>query len=165
MAAESKEAKKELNLDAKVTVRSIAGWTVGFARIADGATGDVSITRRGTARLTRNEIIAQVQNGNKLFTGIDGKGSHATLIVEDTPTRVELDFESEDGSVKQKVFSNELVKSLFKITSQSAFESELKESIRTRAEKFALFEAIRELKLNDYSKIRFVEDYTGYKLR
>ena len=155
---------KELNLDTKVTVKNIAGWNVGFARIADGATGDVNITRGGTARLSRGEIIAQVQNDNKLFVGIDGKGSHATLIIDDTPTRVELDFESEDGTVKQKVFSNELVTSLFNIKNQTAFESSLKDAICTRAEKYALIEAIKELKLNDFSKIRFCEEYTGYQV-
>lgn len=155
---------KELNLDTKVTVRSIAGWNVAFARIADGATGDVNIMPRGTARLSRSEIIAQVQNDNKLFSGIDGKGSHATIVIEDAPTRVECDFETNDGSVKQKVFSNELVKSLFEIKNQTVFESSLKDAICTRAEKYALIEAIKELGLNDFSKIRFCEDYTGYNV-
>ena len=61
------ESVEELNLDAKVTVRNIAGWTVGFARIADGY-GDVTITPNGSTRLSRNEIISQVQSGNRLFT-------------------------------------------------------------------------------------------------
>lgn len=163
--ASPRNNKEELNLDEKVTVRSIADWNVGFYRVADGAIGEVSISRRGTARLTRNEIIAQVQNGNRLFSGVDGKGSHATLIIEDIPTRVEVDFETEDGSVKQNVFSYDLVKELFKINNQSTFEERLKESIVTRAEKLAIIEAIKELKLNDYSKIRFVESYTGYRLQ
>lgn len=162
--AETK-AKKELNLDEKVTVRNIAGWNVGFSRVADGAIGEVSITKRGTARLTRNEIIAQVQNGNKLFLGIDDRGSHATLIIEDTPTRIEVDFENSDGTLKQNVFSNDVVKELFKITNQASFEQRMKDYIRTRAEKYAIIEAIKELKLNDYSKIRFIENYTGYRIQ
>ena len=165
MATAKENNVVELNLDEKVTVRSIAGWNVGFARVADGAIGDVNIAKRGTARLTRNEIIAQVQNGNKLFVGIDGNGSHATLIIEDTPTRVEVDFETEDGSTKQQIFSNDLVKELFKIQNQATFESRLRDAICTRAEKYAIIEAIKELKLNDYSKIRFVESYTGYRLQ
>lgn len=157
-------AKKELNLDEKVTVRSISNSFIGFQRVADGAIGDISIPKRGTARLTRNEIIAQVQNNNVLFTGIDGKGSHASLIIEDAPTRIEVDFESEDGSLKQEVFSNDLVKELFKISNQTAFERNLKDAIRTKDEKSAIIEAIKELKLNDYSKIRYIENYTGYSI-
>lgn len=157
-------SKKEFNLDEKVTVRSISNSFIGFQRVADGAIGDISIPKRGTARLTRNEIIAQVQNNNVLFTGIDGKGSHASLIIEDTPTRIEVDFENEDGSIKQVIFSNDLVKELFKINNQSAFERSVKDAIRTKDEKSAIIEAIRELKLNDYSKIRFIENYTGYNI-
>ena len=152
---------EELNLDKKVTIRSIANWQVGFSRKADGASGDISIPPNGNARLTRNEIITQVQNGNKLFKGIDDYGSHATLIIEDEPTRLYVDFDSEDR--KQNVFSNEKVKELFSINSMSKFENAIKTEIRTRAEKYAIINAIKELKLNDFAKIRFIENYTGYK--
>lgn len=154
--------KEELKLDQKVTVRSIAGWNVGFARIE--GFGDLTIAPFGTTRLSRSEIIAQVQNGNRLFTGTDGFGSHPTLIIEDTSTRVELDFESEDGSKKQLAFSDEKMKSLFALKTFNAFKKNFQEAIYTRAEKYAAITAIQRLKLNDYDKIRFVENYTGYKL-
>lgn len=157
---------EELNLETKVTVKSIADWTVGFARRADGY-GDITIAPKGSVRLSRNEIITQVQNGNKLFTGLDGKGSHATLIIEDSPTRIEAGFEFSDGkgeSVKQKVFSDGLVQKLFSINAAEEFQMKFKESIRTRAEKYAVIDSIKRLKINDYSKIRFVEEYTGYRL-
>lgn len=151
-----------LNLDEKVTVRSIADWNTGFRRRADGYTGDITISPKGSIRLSRNEIITQVQSGNKLFNGLDGKGSHATLIIDDKPTRVEVGFETD--TTEQKVFSDNLIKELFEITSPEAFQIQFKESICTRAEKYAAIDAIKKLRLNDYSKIRFVEDYTGYKM-
>lgn len=157
--SETKETQ-ELNLDQKVTVRSIAGWTVGFARRADFG-GDVMIAPGGNVRLTRNEIITQIQNGNKLFTGTDGMGSHATLVIEDTPTRVEIGFESVDGKTKQLVFSDDVVTALFK---GAKFEERLREVICTRAEKHAVIDAIKRLKINDYQKIRLVEEYTGCRL-
>lgn len=153
---------EELNLDTKVTVKSIADWTVGFARRADGY-GDITISPKGSIRLSRNEIITQVQNGNKLFNGLDGKGSHATLIIEDSPTRIEVGFEDGAGN-NQKVFSNELVLYLFGINSTEEFQMKFKENIRTRAEKYAVIDAIKRLEINDYSKIRFVEEYTGFRL-
>lgn len=153
---------EELNLDAKVTVRNIADWTVGFARRADGFNGDITISPKGSIRLSRNEIITQVQNGNKLFNGLDGVGSHATLIIEDKATRIEVGFETEEKA--QKVFSDALIEELFDVKSTDEFQMRFKESIRTRAEKYAAIDAIKRLELNDYNKIRFVEDYTGYKL-
>lgn len=154
---------EELNLDTKVTVKNIAGWVVGFSR-KDGYGGDISIAPNGTMRLSRAEIIAQVQSGNRLFTGLDGMGSHATLFIDDIPTRIEVEFESEDGKKKQNVFSDEKVKSLFAL-SQTKFQNEFKEAICTRAEKYAVIDAIKRLKINDFEKMRFVEDYTGYKIQ
>lgn len=154
---------EELNLDQKVTVKNIAGWSVGFARI-DGI-GDVTITAEGSTRLSRNEIISQVQNGNRLFTGTDGNGSHATLYIDDAPTRKEIGFDNEDGKDKQVVFNDVAITKVFALKTQSAFEKNLAEIIQTRAEKYAVIQAIKRLKINDYSKIRFVEDYTGFKVQ
>ena len=112
---------EEFNLDAKVTVKNIANWAVGFVRLTDG-NGDISIAPNGQIRLTRNEIISQVQSGNKLLVGIDGMGSHATLFIDDAPTRVELDFDSEDGKKKQLCFNDELVSKVFSLKTQAAFE-------------------------------------------
>lgn len=154
---------EELNLDTKVTVKNIAGWVVGFSR-KDGYGGDISIAPNGTMRLSRAEIIAQIQSGNRLFTGLDGMGSHATLFIDDAPTRIEVEFESEDGKKKQNVFSDEKVGSLFALA-KTKFQKEFKEAICTRAEKYAVIDAIKRLKINDFEKIRFVEDYTGYKIQ
>lgn len=154
---------EELNLDQKVTVRSIAGWETGFA-YANGL-GEVRIPPNGTARLSRNEIISQIQNGNKLFVGVNGDGSHATLFIDDAPTRKEVGFDSEDGKIKQIVFNDAAITKIFALKTQSAFEKNLTEAIKTRAEKYAIIQAIERLKINDYNKIRFVEDYTGFRVK
>lgn len=147
-----------LNLDSKVTVVNLAGWPVSFARIND--IGDVTITPNGKQRLTRNEIQSQVNVGNKLFTGTDGRGSHATIYVDDEATRYFVGFEGED--FKQEIFTDKVVKDLFDLPYE-AFETRLKETIRTRAEKYAISQAITRLGLNDYRKIVATEKYTGYK--
>lgn len=149
------EVEQQLNLEQQVTVRSIAGWTTGFARML--TVGDVSIPKKGAIRLSRNEIISQVHNNNTLFTGIDGKGSHATLIIDDKPTIKEVNFE------EAIQFSDDIVKELFE-KKQEIFEEELKKTIITRAEKYALMISIYKNKLNDFSKIRLCEKYTGYKM-
>lgn len=150
----------DLNLDAKVTVKNLAGWNVAFARLQDGY-GDVSIVANGQQRLSRNEVIAQINNNNRLFTGIDSNGGHATVYIDDAATRRWVGFE-EDGK-PQMVFTEKLVKDLFNMN-QSDYEDSLPKLIRTRAEKYALIETIKKLKLNDYAKIVFASEYTGYKL-
>ena len=156
------ETQEKLNLEEKVTVRNLAGWTVGFARLAE-MHGDVSIPPEGTARLSRNEIIMQTQNGNRLFTGTDTRGSHATVFIEDKATRIEVDFESEDGKVKQDILTNDKVKYLFGLKTDKAFEENLRKTVVTRAEKYAIIKIIKKLKIDNYSKMKIVENYTGYK--
>lgn len=157
-----KRVQEELNLDAKVTVKNIADWNVGFVRRVDGY-GDVSIAPKGSIRLSRNEIIAQVQSGNKLFTGTDGFGSHATLYIDDAPTRKEVGFETDD--TLQKMFFNVSIKDLFSIKKQADFEAKFVDLIYTRAEKSAVMEAMKKTGVNDFAKIRFAEQHTGYRFQ
>lgn len=163
-AKTTKSAKDEfdldnLNLDAKITVRNLAGWPVGFVRLHEG-TGDVNIAPNGKQRLSRNEVQAQVNNNNKLFVGKDGQGSHATVYIDDAATRRLVGFEEEGR--QQFIFTDETAKKLFQMN-YAAYESSLKEYVQTEAEKNALMEAIRRLGLNDYRKIVFAEKYTGYR--
>ena len=160
--AEKKVIEETLNLEQKVTVKSIAGWSVGFSRI-DGV-GDIAIPPEGRIKLTRGEIIAQTQTDNKLFAGIDGMGSHATLYVDDEATRRELEFESSDGKRKQTILTEDVMKSLFNIKNQSSFQTQFAEAVQTRAEKYAAMQMIKKLGLNDYSKIVFAVKHTGYNL-
>lgn len=154
---------QELNLETRVTIKNLASWRVGFGRKADGI-GDVRLAPNGVTRLSRGEIIAQVQSDNKLFTGVDGLGSHATIYIDDKETRVACDFESEDGSTIQSVLTKDKITELFKIRAKKKFEEEFANLVVTRAEKCAVMSMIQELGLNDYTKIRFAEEYTGYKM-
>jgi len=162
--AETPNAKKidldSLNLDAKVTIKNLAGWKVTFARIHDGV-GDIVIEKNGQQRLSRNEVQAQINGGNRLFCGTDGQGSHATLYIEDEATRRLVGFEDEEN--KQVIFSEDVVKKLFALK-DAEFERQLAQQIVTRAEKYALIETIKKLGLNDYRKIVFATNYTGYKI-
>ncbi len=152
--------EEDLNLDVKVTLRNLAGWDVTFSKLHDGY-GDVIIVANGQTRLSRNEINAQIDNGNKLLTGIDGQGSHATVVIDDEATRRWVGFDTEERP--QKVFNEKMVLDMFAMK-QSDYEDAVHANIQTRAEKYAFIEAIKKLKLNDYAKMVFASNYTGYKL-
>lgn len=162
MATETISQPKELNMEQKITVRNIAGWPVGFRRIE--TIGDVMIAAGGTKRLSRGEVISQVQNGNKLFNGVDSIGSHATIYIEDPDTRQEVDFDSLQEKRTQFILTEDVVKKLFDYKTMRTFEDKLHEYVITRAEKYAITQMIKKLNLNDHEKIRKVEEYTGYKI-
>lgn len=154
------EEKKEIKLDEKVVVKSIAPWKTGATRKM--SVGDICIQPNGTINLTREEIISQVQSGNRLFTGIDGVGSHATWYITDDWTRKEVEFET--TSKKQEVLSQEEIKRIFDLKNLKSFEDSIRKKIVTRAEKVFLMETILKLQANDYSRIRFCEQYSGNKM-
>lgn len=155
------EVKEEdVRLDKKVKVRSIAPWITGAPRVTSN--GDISIPASGSVLLSREEIIAQAQNGNKLLSGVDSLGSHATWYIEDDFTRSELSFDLDEK--KQFFLTKEVIKQIFELKTQSAFENNIQKAAITHEEKAYLMEAIRMLKLNDYAKIAFCEDYTGIRL-
>lgn len=158
--ATSKSNTEEIRLDKKVTVRSIAPWTTGSTRKTSA--GDVTIPALGTVLLSREEIIAQGQNGNTLLTGIDGVGSHATWYIEDDYARNELSFDT-DGK-KQEFLTEDEIKRIFDLKTKKSFEDNIKKSVVTRAEKYYLLHTIKTLGLNDYTKNAFCEDYCGRRI-
>ena len=161
MAEEKKvDTIEEIRLDKKVTVRSIAPWTTGTSRKT--SVGDITIPPMGTVLLSREEIIAQGQNGNTLIAGIDGVGSHATWYIEDDYSRSELSFDTDDK--KQEFLTQEKIRKIFDLKTKKAFEDNIKKYVVTRAEKFYLLHTIKALKLNDYEKNAFCEDYCGRRI-
>ncbi len=157
---ETKSKTEEIRMEDKITLTSIAPWLTGFNRML--STGSVSIAPNGSVRLSREEVLAQGQSGNKLITGIDGMGSHATLYIEDEWTRKELGFDTDEK--KQTVINKKLVKDMFDKKTLPTFKKVVEENIVTRAEKFSLLSIIKTLKINEYDKIAFCEEYCGAKV-
>ena len=114
--------------------------------------------------MTMQEIVDQVSAGNRLF-GFDSYGSHATLYIEDEDTIKYLEFDSEDGKRTQDVISKDKVAKWFELKTQSAFEKNIRENVKTRAEKSFLLKAIKDLKLDSYEKIEFCKEYCKFSLR
>jgi hypothetical protein len=153
---------ENFNLETKVTVKNIAPWDVGFPNFV--SLGSTTIPPSGTIRIKREEIIAQIQRGNKLF-GIDEYGSHATLYIDDAETRKYLEFDSVDGKRTQSVLTPDKVKGWFELKTFKSFEKNIKDNVVTRAEKQYLLKIIKDLKLNEYDKIQFCQEYCKFRLR
>lgn len=96
---------------------------------------------------------------------MDEYGSHATIIIEDEETRKYLEFDSEDGKRTQNVITKEKIIKWFDLKTESAFEKNIRENVKTRAEKQYLLKCIKDLKLNDYEKIKFCQEYCKFSLR
>jgi hypothetical protein len=153
--------KMSVDLNARVVVKNLCEWDLYFPRIE--RTGDVKLVAKGINRLEIGEIQAQVYANNAMFTGIDGRGSHAKIFIEDKDARVFLGFEDEDGKEVQNVLTPDKIKKLFEYKTQSTFEKHVKENVLLDSEKLLLVEEAKKLKVNDFDKIKFIEEYTGFK--
>ncbi|MGZ9868120.1 hypothetical protein ACU3L3_06835 [Priestia endophytica] len=150
-----------LNLDEKVQVKNLCTWDLFFPKIE--SIGSVRIPSGGRIRLSRGEIQSQVDNGTRMFVGTDGMGAHAKIYIEDKDTRVLVGFETEDEKDAQKVVTVDTIKRLLDYKTKKAFEDNVKKEVKLDSEKSLLFETAKKAKLNDYDKIKFIEEYTGFK--
>lgn len=156
---DKKTEKKEFDVSEKVEVFNIAPWNVAFSARVGRA--DIRFAPNGTQRVTREELFEQIQNGNKLFTGVDGEGNHCTLYIMDTDTREYVGFEK--GRRKQFMMTDEYVTKLFDMP-YDRFVSEVESNIKIRAEKRYLLTLITKLKLNQHDKIEFCKEYCKFRL-
>lgn len=158
IADTSEPVEKQLNMDEKITIRSLAAWMTGFNRRE--SIGEVNLQPYGVIRLTRAEVIAQFENGNKLICG-DGTGKHATIFIDDKATRDYLGITSSE-------INFDFIKEMFEINDMNTFKSRLKSDFVTRAEKGTLIDAIRKniksSAFNDFSKVRECENHCGMKI-
>lgn len=144
-------AVKPLNMEEKITLKNLANWMVGFNKIETN--GEVNINAGGSARISRAEVISQFENGNKLLCG-SGNGTHATIYIDDKPTRDYLEITSE-------LIDKNKVKKIFAIENLDDFKNEINKTFTTQSEKILLIKIIRECGFNDFNKIRECENLCG----
>lgn len=149
--------------EGRIVLKNLAPWEVCFPRKL--SIGDVVIAANGKMSIDKEEVLNQVYADNKLIKGsFDDIGSHATIYIEDDATRKELEFDSEDGKRTQFILDDKAFAKMFELKTLKTFKEHLYAEVLTQSEKFRLVEYIRKAKVNDYDKIRAIEDYVGIKI-
>ena len=95
----------------KVKLKNLTSWILTFKRI--NAVGDVVMPPNSIITLDEDEVMAQIYNGNKLFVGDDGKGSHARIFVDNEDLRVNAEFESKATGKTQEILTDKVLKEIF----------------------------------------------------
>ena len=144
----------EAKLNDKVKVTNLAPWPVYFTRKLNN--GDVKVPANGTIPLERTEVEAQYYDNNRLFTGTDGHGAHAHLIVDDAALRQQFEIPEE-----QQVLTDELLDKVFAYKSQSTFTAKIDELVVQDYERHRLIDYIQRKKVNDFAKVRYAEQVAG----
>lgn len=149
---------QETTLTEKVKVTNLAPWPVYFRRLQN--LGDVEVQANSTIMLDRGEVEQQCYARNVLFIGTDGHGAHAHLIIDDKALRDE--FEIPDD---QMVMTDEFLDKLFAYKTLATFSKKVEESTVRDYERHRLIDYIKRKKINDFEKVRFVENLTGVKIQ
>ncbi len=118
-----------------VRVNNLCAWPLYFKRATGQGDIEIPASAKNFALLSFEEVLTQIQIGNKMFTGIDGMGNHARIQISDEKQRRELFGMDEADQQETVVVTVESVKELLAIKSKSKFSERLKELVKTNAEK------------------------------
>lgn len=149
-----------LNMSENITIKNLASFPVGFRRI--NGQGEVNLPPNTEVLCDRAEVISQVQSGNIQFCGEGYNPAHPYIYIDDKETRIYVGFETETD--EQPIISEDKIKAAFAVKTKKGFEQAITELAVTFAEKKLLVDAIKKLEINDYKKIKFVEEYTGISI-
>lgn len=141
-------------MNTRIKLTNLAPWPVTFQRL--NHLGDVTIQANGTVMVEREEVEAQLYNNNKMFVGTDGRGAHAHIIFDDKALKEQFNFPEE-----QNVLTDAVLDKLFAYKQQAAFERNVNEYVVRDYEKHRLIDYIQRKKVNDFSKVRYIESLVG----
>ncbi|MEK4432992.1 hypothetical protein MHB54_27955 [Paenibacillus sp. FSL M7-0802] len=145
----------------KVKVKNICTWDLYVNRIESN--GDFKIAAKKSVSVPINEIIAQVNENNRLFTGDDEKGTNARVYIEDDELRKYLGFDSEESKEKQDILTEDEIVKILNYKTFSSFKENIEKKVLYPFQKSLLMEVAIKNKLNDLAKVQFIEEYTELK--
>ncbi len=118
----------------RVEVRNLRAWELSFVPRdgnAEQVTKGIIIQPNSKTMFKLSEIEDQVNNGNELFCGVDGLGSHASLYIVDPLVR-EYVFGEPTNPIQLTV---EAVNEMLAIENKSEFNKALSELVATNSDK------------------------------
>lgn len=127
-----------------VLVNNLCAWPLSFWRKAGQGDIEIPANARNYPLLSFEEVLAQIQTGNRMFTGTDGMGNHARIQIVDDEQRKQL-FGLGDTETEAPVLLNlDTVKELLAIKSKGKFNDQLRAMVTTDAEKKMLVELAKQ---------------------
>lgn len=123
-----------------VLVNNLCAWPLYFDRATGQGAVEIPANAKGFPLLSYDEVLAQIQLGNKMFTGTDGMGNHARIQIVDESQRKELFGFGAAEAPAPVLLDAEAVKSLLAIRTKPAFQKRLENLVKTDAEKRTLVE-------------------------
>ena len=147
----------ETQKSTKVNITNLAPWPVYFKRLLNA--GTISVSAGSTMALERDEITQQLYNKNEMFVGVDGRGAHARIFILDKELRDQFDIPDD-----QTVPTDEYLDKVFAYKTQTSFEKNIADFMKYPHEVYRILDYIKRKGVNDYAKIRYIENTASARL-
>ena len=151
-----------IDMNSRSKDKNLCEWNISWERYS--MEGDEFIKSNQTVYIPNMEIETQVQNNNLFFIGT-GNGSHARVYIENAEMREHLGFDNKEEKQTQLILNDEKCKEIFEYKTFSTFKKHITENIITNQEKSKIVSYAKKNKINDYDKIRFLEEHTGLSFK
>ena len=152
-----------VNMNDKSKVVNLCDYPVSWIRKT--STGDEWIKAGGSTVIVNSELEVQKDNGNKFIIGSDGLGSHASVYIENEELREQFGFDSKEEKRNQLIINDEKCNYILGLKTPSSFKKNLEDNIITEQEKMKIMNVARKIKLDEFSKIQVLEEYTGMSFK
>ena len=152
-----------IDMNSRSKVQNLCDWNVSWERFS--MDGDEFIKANQTVYIPNMEIETQVQNNNLFFSGTDNIGSHARVYIHNPEMREHLGFDNKEEKRVQLILDDNKCKEIFDYKTFSTFKKHVIENIITNQEKSKIVNYAKNMKINDYDKIRFLEEHTSLSFK
>jgi hypothetical protein len=149
-----------LDMDKRSKVINLCPWAVSFK--LPNSKAEVMLDGGKSTTVNNGELVTLADNQDIMFYGT-GLGDHARVYVDNKEFREYVGFDNPEDKRTQYVLTDEEFQKLFDLKQEAAFERNVTEKVIMNHEKNNIMEYARKTKVNDFNKIRFLEEYTGVK--
>lgn len=149
-----------LDLEKRSSIKNLCPWAISF--VLPNSKAEVLLDAHAKTTVNNQELVTLCENSNVMFAGT-GLGNHARVFIENPDVRIYVGFDTEDK--KQKILDDELCKKIFEYKTLSAFKKHIEENVVAEHEKHKIMSYARSIKLNDFDRIDFLQEYTGLNFK
>lgn len=149
-----------LDMDKRSKIINLCSWTVSFT--LPNSKAEILLESGKSTTINNAELVTLADNQDIMFYGTDN-GNHARIYVDNKDFREYVGFDNIEEKRTQFILNDDEFQKIFDLKTDSAFEKNIKEKVVMNHEKHNIIEYAKKNKINDYNRIKFLEEYTGIK--
>lgn len=157
--------KREIQLTDRVFIENTRNWGLGFRAIESQKDISIPAGAKRYAQLNVAEVMAQIQEGNIMFCGVDGLGNNAYLkILDDDVRKYVFSYQEGESDIKPVILDTDSVKKLLNISDKKDFIKELKRLVVTEGDKKMIVPLAKKVGIDNVAgyKRDEIEKISGY---